>query len=246
MSSWKSLILLFLLQGALASGQDNPLPKLNTSVSVISFDPATCEIGARGNVHTGCMGAAIVIVARQDDHCIFDYETDACGGCVERYRCKVPVKDGRVTIKSENGGITRSFPEKRMSLVSSSGPGGLTLQIDQTGDYVQIKSKDRRSEMVPDQGATVKYRFHFYTDDKFNVDLPGAFYGPTQPFILGSPDFWPWLRTATTDMAIGDRIHVIVPARCARDLEPWVKDARKTENYFVAITLINMVKPKTK
>lgn len=107
---------------ALWSSASAASPRLNIDTQTIVMDTRLSPIGNTGNVHTGCLGTAVKITARDHKYCYFDYHTDGCGGILVQFRGKVPVTLGLVIVESRNGSIIKSFPDHRLQVSFRSGP----------------------------------------------------------------------------------------------------------------------------
>jgi len=225
--------------------QPEPLPALNVSVSKIVFDPKTCEIGARGAVHTGCGGVVVLIKARRDGVCEFLYKTDGCGGVHTDYRCRVQVADGPVTIDVENGGITHSIGKEKMTLIRSSGPNGLREVVEVAGeDVVMVRRMSVASEMIPAKGDTVRFRFRFYADATFGQDDQHAMFNQADEFVVGSEKMWPWLAAVSREMTVGDQIQVEVPTKILDGAKKWLSPTKREAMVFAHVRLVSLERAK--
>jgi hypothetical protein len=236
----------------IARPQDKkPSAKVVVDKTRITFDPKTCTEG-RGHFFWGLGSCAVKILGRKDGHCVFEYTAEVEMG-VNVYLVRVPVDSGPVTIevgriqegKTSYNGVITSFPLNKARLLRSGGPFGYwKVRVGDTDKFVRLGPAERRSEMEPRKGDTVKVRFRVFSGPEFKDRLPNAVIDPSIEYVVGAGTAWAWLETAMADLTVGDSRQVEVPIKVAEGAKKWLPDSYWNETLYVEIRLVSLERAK--
>ena len=230
--------------GPVARSQDGKPTQVAVKGTTITFDPKTCVAG-RGRFPWGLGSCGVNVLGRKDGHCLFEYTQEVEMGETV-YLVRVPVESGPVTVKI--GRVTRgtstydwpvtSFPlDQAKVLRRGSRRGGWSVRVGDTDAFVTVHPAERRSEMAPRKGDTVKFWFDVYDGPQFKGRLPGAPFRPTAEFVIGSDKVWPWLAIAMEGMTVGDRVPVEVPVEVAAGAKEWLPKGSTATVLYLHVSL---------
>ncbi|MBA4067040.1 MAG: hypothetical protein C0501_25695 [Isosphaera sp.] len=229
-----------------------PVPsKVVVGKTSLTFDPKTCTEG-RGLFYWGHGSCAVKVLGREGGHCAFEYTEEVEMGATV-YLVRVPVDAGPVTVRIDN--ITKdgstydwpvtSFPLDKAKVVRHHGASGFVSErVGDTDAFVTVHPAENRSEMAPQKGDAVKFRFELFDGPKFKNLLPGAAFQPTAEFVAGSDKVWPWLRIATGGMTVGDRRRVEVPAEVAEGAKGWLPAGSRATVLYLEVGLVSAGRPR--
>jgi hypothetical protein len=234
--------------GFLAEG---PSSKVVVDKKKLTFDPKTCTEG-HGLFFWGHGSCAVKILGHKDGHCVFEYTEEVEMGHTI-YLVRVPVDSGPVTIeegtvtkgKTSYTGIITSFPLDKAKVVRRGGPGGhWEVRVGDTDEFVGFGPAERRSEMEPRKGDTVKFRFLVYDGPDFKRRMPNARFDPSVEFVVGGGKAWAWLETAMEHMTVGDARQVHVSIKIAEGAKKWLPDPDAVKTLYVEIRLVSLERAK--
>jgi hypothetical protein len=216
----------------------------------ITFDPKTCTEG-HGHFFWSHGSSAVKVLGHKDGHCVFEYSAEVEMGHTI-YLVRVPVDSGPVTIevgtieqgKTSYTGVITSFPLDKAKTLRRGGGGHWEVRVGDTDDFVSFGEAERRSEMEPRKGDTVKFRCRVYDGPDFKRPMPNATFDPSVEFVVGSGKAWPWLETAMEDMTVGDSRQVHVPIRIAEGAKKWLPDPNAVKTLCVEIRLVSLERAK--
>ena len=225
--------------------------KVVVEKTALTFDPKTCAEG-RGKFFWGLGSCAVRVLGHRDGHCLFEYAQEVEMGATV-YLVTVPVDSGPVTVRIDR--VTKgtstydwpvtSFPlDKAKVLRRGGGRGAWEVRVGDTDAFVTVHPVERRSEMAPRAGDTVKFWFDLYDGPRFKDRLPGAPFRPTAEFVAGSDQVWPWLAIAMQDMTVGDRVPVEVPVAVAGGAKDWLPKGSKATVLYLEVSLVSVGRGK--
>ena len=224
-----AMLMLALPQRTTHAQDQVPSSPVTVQGTRITFDPKTCREG-KGQFFWGLGSCAVTILGPKGNHCRFEYlEEVEMGSALSEVL--VPLDSGPVTIqiqtitsgKSSYEWPVTSFPLDQATLIRSSGPTGTTVRIAGTREYLTLpRGEEARSEMRPRKGRTARFRFEFYEDAQCEKPLTGAAFRPTEDFVMGSDEVWPWMNLVAETMTVGDRQRVELPATAAEGASKWL------------------------
>lgn len=227
-----------------ADPPEKKLPQLNVSKQKISFDPKTVEVGAVGQLQ-GLMEVRVKILSRKDDKCVFESSSIGCGGVAHIQHFEVPVDAGRVAVEwPEAGGTTFSFPKTARMIYSRSRFSGVRALVPGTDEYVEFTLGSPASEMHPQKGDKIKFRYLVFDSPKFEKHLATADFTQRVEFEVGSNKVWPWLVLAMEEMTVGDTRRVQVPVKIADGATKWLREPEKSKTLYAEIRLVSIERAK--
>jgi hypothetical protein len=220
------------------------LPPLNVSKDKISFDPKTVEVGAVGHL-LRLEEVRVTILSRKDDKCVFEYYSVGCGGVVYIEQIEVPVDAGLVAVEMPMAGVaTKSFPKKARMIYSRAMFSGVRALVPGTDEYVEFSMGTPVSEMYPQKGDKLKFRYMVYDSAKFDKHLATADFTQKVEFEAGSDKVWPWLVLAMEEMSVGDRRQVQVPVKVADGATKWLLKPEQSKTLYAEIRLVSIERAK--
>ena len=171
----------------------------------------TCVRG-RARLPWGLGSIEVNVLGREDDLCVFDY-TDEVEGGYTIYRCRVPVTEKSVSIRSEGAGIATSFSLKDAHVLHR---GNLLLEIGgdrwhqrgigDSGFVNHYLDRSTGTGAEARTGSRVKIRYTVYQSRRF--DVPNA-KAKVMEFKL-SDDADPGLAEAVRGMKVGGKRAVLI------------------------------------
>ncbi|VTR97039.1 fk506 binding-like protein : : FKBP_C [Gemmata massiliana] len=220
------------------------LPPLNVAKDKISFDPKTAEVGTGGSIG-GLITVRVKILSRKDDKCVFEYYSDGCGGVSTVYRIEVPTDAGQITVDVATGSKTLAelFPKWRV-LYSRNTFSGVRAIVPGTDEYVKFTLGPPVSEMYPQKGDKVKFRYMVFDSAKFDKHLLTGDFTQKMEFEVGSEKVWPWLVLAMDEMTVGDTRRVQVPVKVADGATKWLLKPEESKTLFAEIRLVSIERAK--
>jgi hypothetical protein len=220
------------------------LPPLNVSKQKISFDPKTVAVGATGH-YLGLMEARVTILARDEMKCTFEYDSTGCGGVSNKQRIEVPITDGPVVFDfSEKATGENSLPKTARVIYSRNNLFGVRALVIDTDEYIEYTLGSPQSDMHPQKGDTVKFRYLVYESAKFDRHLATADITHKVEFVMGSDNMWPWLAQAMEEMSVGDERRIQVPVKVAAGAIKWLKEPEQTKTIYATIRLVSIERAK--
>lgn len=211
----------------------------------ITFDPKTCAEG-RGVIYWGLGSSSVRVLGNKDGQCVFEYVAEVEMGQTV-YLVRVPADAGPVTVKADPSGrgVVTSFPLDKARVVRRGGPHGCwEVRVGDTDDFVWYRPGERRSEMEPRAGDTVKVRLRVFDGPGFATPVRLTEPDPAVEFVLGAGKGWPWLETAMEGMAVGDRRQIHVPSKVAGGLTAWLAEPKVGKVLYVEASLVRLDRGK--
>jgi hypothetical protein len=216
------------------------LPPLNVSKQEISFDPKTAEVGATGQI-LGLMEVRVRILSRQGEKCLIEYFEVGCGGGGTLERIEIPVDVGLVSVACSKAGVpTRSFPKSARVVYSQNHFTGVRTLVPDTEEYVVFSIGSSQSEMFPQKGDKIRFRYLVFDSPKFDHHLATADFTQRLEFTAGSEEVWPWLVLAMEGMSVGDERRVQVPTKVAAGATKWLREPEKSKTIYATIRLVSI------
>lgn len=223
-----------------ADQSEDKLPPLNVSKQKISFDPKTVDVGAMGHF-LGLMEVRVTVLDRNDKNCLFEYYSIGCGGISATERIEVPIADGPVVFDfSEVATGTDSLPKSARVIYSRNHFSGVRALVAGTDEYIEYTLDSPSSEMYPQKGDKVQFRYRVFDSAKFDHHLATADFTHTMEFEMGSDKMWPWLAQAMEAMSVGDERRIQVPVKIAGDAIKWLKDPENSKTLYATIRLVSL------
>lgn len=220
------------------------LPLLNVAKDKISFDPKTAEVGGRGHL-LSLDEARVTILSRKDDKCVFEYYSVGCGGVGSLSRIEVPTDAGPVAYEmTKDGGIKESVPKSARVTYSRTMFSGVRALVPGTDEYVEFTLGSPVSEMYPQKGDKVKFRYMVFDSAKFDKHLLTGDFTQKVEFEVGSEKVWPWLVLAMEEMTVGDTRKVQVPVKVADGATKWLLKPEESKTLFAEIRLVSIERAK--
>lgn len=227
-----------------ADPPEEKLPGLNVSKQKISFDPKTVEVGAVGRL-LGLEEIRVKILSRTGDKCLFEYYSVGCGGLANVERIEVPLDAGPVTIEwPKAGGTAKSFPKAARVVYSRVGSSRVRALVPGTDEFVEFTVRSPQSEMYPQKGDKIKFRYLVFDSSTFERHLATADFTQRVEFEMGSDGVWPWLLLAMEGMSVGDERTVQVPVKAAAGATKWLTEPEKTKTIYASIRLVSVERSK--
>ncbi|XZE53865.1 FKBP-type peptidyl-prolyl cis-trans isomerase [Planctomycetaceae bacterium SH139] len=213
---------------------------LNISDHKIIFDPATAELGATGHF-LGLKEVRISVVSRADDKCIFKYYTSGCGGVEQIKLIEVPVDAGEIVFEKDGyGAISDALPQSTRVVYSRDGYI-VRARVPGTDEFVEFTKNGRpASEMFPQVGDKIKFRYIVFDSPDFESHLPSADFTHPMEFDMGSDKTWPWLTIAMEDISVGDERRVQVPVKVAAGARKWLTKPGNSQTIYATIRLVSL------
>lgn len=220
------------------------LPPLNVAKDKITFDPKTAEVGTRGSIG-GLIEVRVTILSRKDDKCVFEYYSVGCGGVDTVHRIEVPTDAGSITVETSTGSkpLAEQFPKGRV-LYSRTMFSGVRALVPGTDEYVEFSLGSPVSEMYPQKGDKVKFRYMVFDSAKFDKHLQTGDFTQKVEFEVGSDKVWPWLVLAMEEMSVGDTRRVQVPVKVADGATKWLLKPEESKTLFAEIRLVSIERAK--
>ena len=227
-----------------ADPSEEKLPPLNVSKQKISFDPKTAVVGAVGQL-LGLEEVRVEILSRTGDKCLFEYYSVGCGGVANVERIEVPVDAGLVVVEwPKEGGTTKSFPKTARVIYSRISFSRVRALVPGTDEFVEFTTGSPVSEMFPQKGDKLKFRYMVFDSPKFDKHLLTGDFTQKVEFEMGSDKVWPWLVLAMEEMTVGDMRRVQVPVKVADGATKWLSEPGKSKTLFAEIRLVSIERAK--
>lgn len=219
---------------------EEKLPPLNSSKQKISFDPKTVDVGAMGHF-LGLMEVRVTILGRSDKNCLFEYYSLGCGGISYTEHIEVPIADGPVVFDfSEVATGADSLSKSARVIYSRNHFSGVRALVAGTDEYIEYTLDSPRSEMYPQKGDKLKFRYLVFDSAKFDHHLATADFTRNMEFEMGSDKMWPWLAQAMEAMSVGDERRIQVPLKIAGDAIKWLREPEKSKTIYATIRLASL------
>jgi hypothetical protein len=217
---------------------------LNISDHKIVFDPATAELGATGHF-LGLQEVRISVVSRADNKCTFEHYTSGCGGVEKIKLIEVPVDAGEIVFELDGyGAISDTLPlSTRVVYSREYSRDGYIVRalVPGTDEFVKFTKNGRpASEMFPQVGDKIKFRYIVFDSPDFESHLASADFTHPMEFDMGSDKTWPWLTIAMEDISVGDERRVQVPVKVAAGARKWLTEPEKSRTIYATIRLVSL------
>lgn len=216
------------------------MPPLNVSKQKISFDPRTVKVGDIGRF-LGLMEARVTILDRNDKICLFEYFSLGEGGIPHTQRIEVPIDAGPV-VYDFSGAATGAglLPKSARVVYSRNFFTGVRALVAGTDEYIEYTLESPRSEMYPQKGDKVRFRYLVFDSPKFDHHLMTADFSHEMEFEMGSDAMWPWLAQAIEEMSVGDERRIQLPVNAASGAIKWLREPENSKTIYATIRLVSL------
>ncbi len=223
-----------------ADQSEEKLPPLNVSKQKISFDPKTVDVGAMGHF-LGLMEVRVTILSRSEKNCVFECYSLGCGGISATERIEVAVAEGPVVFDfSEVATGANSLPKSARVIYSRNHFSGVRALVAGTDEYIEYTLDSPQSEMYPQKGDKVEFRYLVFDSATFDHHLATADFTRKVEFEMGSDKLWPWLAQAMEAMSVGDERRIQVPVKIADGAIKWLREPEKSKTIYASIRLVSL------